>query len=87
MELYQSLRGWMNGMAVPMLVLDAPGGGGKVPIVPSYIEHLDPEFVDVRTYRGDMIRYPQPRERDCTVPYDAIQFAGVEPDDDREGSR
>ena len=38
MELYAGLRGWMNGMAVPMLVLDAPGGGGKVPIVPSYIE-------------------------------------------------
>ena len=41
MELYEGLRGWMNGMAVPMLVLDAPGGGGKVPIVPSYIEQLD----------------------------------------------
>ena len=33
-ELYRGLRGYLNGMAVPMLVLDAPGGGGKVPIVP-----------------------------------------------------
>ncbi len=86
MELYEGLRGWMNGMAVPMLVLDAPGGGGKVPIVPSYIEQITPEHVDVRTYRGVSIRYPQPRERDCAVAYDAVQFAGVEPDDDREGS-
>jgi lysine 2,3-aminomutase len=31
MRLYEGLRGWMNGMAVPMLVADAPGGGGKVP--------------------------------------------------------
>jgi len=86
MELYASLRGWMNGMAVPMLVLDAPGGGGKVPIVPSYIESIDHERVIVKTYRGVTIEYPQPRERDCRVAYDEIQFAGSPPDDDREGS-
>ncbi len=86
MELYRGLRGWMNGMAVPMLVLDAPGGGGKVPIVPSYIDELDKQRVLVRTYRGERIEYPQPRERDCTVPYDAIYFAGEPADDDREGS-
>ncbi|MEP6862259.1 MAG: KamA family radical SAM protein [Deltaproteobacteria bacterium] len=86
-ELYKGLRGWMNGMAVPMLVLDAPGGGGKVPIVPSYIEELTEDHVTVATYRGERIVYPQPRERDCTVPYDAIYFAGSPTDDDREGSR
>jgi lysine 2,3-aminomutase len=86
MELYRSLRGWMNGMAVPMLVLDAPGGGGKVPIVPSYIESLDEQRVVVRTYRGISIECPQPRERDSTVPYDDIYFAGAPADDDREGS-
>ncbi len=85
-ELYKGLRGWMNGMAVPMLVLDAPGGGGKVPIVPDYIESLDDTRAIVRTYRGERIEYPQPRERDCTVPYDAIYFAGEPTDDDREGS-
>ncbi|HSD90161.1 MAG TPA: KamA family radical SAM protein [Kofleriaceae bacterium] len=86
MELYKGLRGWMNGMAVPMLVLDAPGGGGKVPIVPSYIDSLDDQRVMVRTYRGTSIEYPQPRERDCTVPYDDVYFAGEPADDDREGS-
>jgi lysine 2,3-aminomutase len=86
-ELYKGLRGWMNGMAVPMLVLDAPGGGGKVPIVPSYIEELTDDHVTVSTYRGERIVYPQPRERDCTVPYDAIYFEGSPVDDDREGSR
>ncbi len=85
-ELYRGLRGWMNGMAVPMLVLDAPGGGGKVPILPSYIDEIDRERVMVRTYRGASIEYPQPRERDCTVAYDAIYFAGELDDDDREGS-
>jgi lysine 2,3-aminomutase len=86
MELYQGLRGWMNGMAVPMLVLDAPGGGGKVPIVPSYIEQMDPTTVRVRTYRGALVDYPQPRETDTTVAYDAVYFAGAPDDDDREGS-
>jgi lysine 2,3-aminomutase len=85
-ELYTGLRGWMNGMAVPMLVLDAPGGGGKVPIVPSYIERSDEREVLVRTYRGEAIAYPQPRAADITVAYDAIHFAGEPDDDDREGS-
>ncbi|MCW5808652.1 MAG: KamA family radical SAM protein [Deltaproteobacteria bacterium] len=86
MELYEGLRGWINGMAVPHLVLDAPGGGGKVPILPSYLESLDADTAVVRTYRGVRIAYPQPRARDCTVPYDDIYFAGVAPDDDREGT-
>jgi lysine 2,3-aminomutase len=86
-ELYKGLRGWMNGMAVPMLVLDAPGGGGKVPIIPDYIEEIDEDRVIVQTYRGTRVEYPQPRERDCTVPYDAVYFAGEPDDDDREGSR
>ena len=86
-ELYRGLRGWMNGMAVPMLVLDAPGGGGKVPIVPDYIESLDEREVVVRTYRGERVTYPQPRERDCRVAYDDVWFAGEPADDDREGSR
>jgi lysine 2,3-aminomutase len=85
MELYRGLRGWMSGMCIPQLVLDAPGGGGKVPIMPSYIEQLDEHEVIVRTYRGVKIAYPQPRERDCSVAYDAIHFAGVADDDDREG--
>jgi len=85
-ELYRGLRGWMNGMAVPMLVLDAPGGGGKVPIVPSYIESADVDRVVVRTYRGARVEYPQPRATDCRVPYDDVWFAGEPADDDREGS-
>lgn len=86
-QLYRDLRGWMNGMAVPMLVLDAPGGGGKVPIVPNYIDDIDDQRVVVRNYRGTRIEYPQPLERDCRVPYDDIHFADEPADDDREGSR
>ena len=60
---------------------------GEWEVMPSYIEELGADAVVVRTYRGARIAYPQPRERDCTVPYDAIYFAGEPPDDDREGSR
>jgi len=48
--------------------------------VPSYIEELTDDHVTVSTYRGERIVYPQPRERDCTVPYDAIYFAGAAAD-------
>jgi lysine 2,3-aminomutase len=84
-ELHRALRGWINGMAVPHLVLDAPGGGGKVPLGASYLESLDDDRAIVRTYRGALIEYPQPRARDCAVPYDDVWFAGEPDDDDREG--
>jgi lysine 2,3-aminomutase len=84
-ELMDGLRGWMSGMAIPHLVIDAPGGGGKVPFGPQYIVEHTPEKVVVRNYRGQRIEYPQPAERDCTVPYDEVFFAGEPPDDDREG--
>ena len=84
-ELHAQLRGWINGMAVPHLVLDSPGGGGKVPLGASYLESLDESRAIVRTYRGARVAYPQPRARDCTVPYDDVWFAGEPADDDREG--
>jgi lysine 2,3-aminomutase len=86
MQLYEGLRGWMTGMGVPQLVLDAPGGGGKVPIMPSYIVEHTAERVVVRTYRGALVEYPQPRQSDCSVPYDGVYFAAEPADDDREGS-
>jgi lysine 2,3-aminomutase len=85
-ELMDGLRGWMSGMAVPHLVLDAPGGGGKVPIGPQYLLSVDAEKAVVRNYRGLTVEYPQPIERDCRVPYDEVFFAGEPEDDDREGS-
>ncbi len=85
-RLYQGLRGYMTGMAMPHLVLDAPGGGGKVPIFPNYIIDHGAEHVVVRNYRGQLVSYPQPQARDCTVAYDDVFFAGVPDDDDREGS-
>jgi len=83
--LMDQLRGWMSGMAVPHLVLDAPGGGGKVPLGPQYVLEHGADKVVVRNYRGLRVEYPQPLERDCAVPYDEVFFAGEPDDDDREG--
>jgi lysine 2,3-aminomutase len=85
-DLYGQLRGWLTGMAIPHMVIDAPGGGGKLPFGPTYLESIHDDHVVVRTYRGRRITYPQPREKDITVAYDDVFFAGVPDDDDREGS-
>lgn len=86
-ELYAGLRGWMTGMGVPHLVIDAPGGGGKIPLLPDYLIDIGEHEVTVKNYRGHVVKYPQPREGSCEVPYDAVYFAGVAADDDREGAR
>jgi len=84
-ELVDGMRGWMTGMAIPHLVLDAPMGLGKIPIGPQYLQAVDDEEAVLRNYRGKTVHYPQPRERDCHVPYDEVFFAGIADDDDREG--
>lgn len=57
-EIIQSLRGHTTGYAVPQFVIDAPGGGGKVPINPQYIESIDDEEIVFRNYEGKRFRYP-----------------------------
>jgi lysine 2,3-aminomutase len=85
-ELMDGLRGWMSSMALPQLVIDAPGGGGKIPIGPEYLLELGDEEVKLRNYRGLPVSYPQPVNKDPAVSYDEVYFEGVPPDDDREGS-
>lgn len=85
-RLVTEVRGFMTGMGMPQLVLDAPGGGGKVPFGPQNLIEVNESYALVRNYRGLTIRYPQPKIRDCTVAYDDVFFANTSPDDDREGS-
>ncbi len=83
-RIMDGMRGWMSGMAIPHMVIDAPGGGGKIPFGPNYIVDTSDDFVTVRNYRGEHIRYPQPRQADCRVAYDDIYFADAPADDDSE---
>lgn len=58
-EIIQALRGHTTGYAVPQFVIDAPGGGGKIPINPDYIlEHTDEKIV-LRNYEGQVFEYPE----------------------------
>lgn len=57
-EIVRALRGHTTGYAVPQYVIDAPGGGGKVPINPDYVERIDDEEIVFRNYEGALHRYP-----------------------------
>jgi lysine 2,3-aminomutase len=61
LEIIRGLRGWTSGLAVPHFVIDAPGGGGKIPLLPEYLESIDDEEIVLRNYRGERYSYPQPR--------------------------
>ncbi len=63
-EIIRAIRGWTSGLAVPHFVIDAPGGGGKVPILPEYLQTVTDEEVILRNYAGDIYRYPLPKERE-----------------------
>lgn len=57
-EIIRALRGHTTGYAVPQYVIDAPGGGGKVPINPDYIESVSEDEIVFRNYEGGVFRYP-----------------------------
>jgi lysine 2,3-aminomutase len=57
-EIIRALRGHTTGYAVPQYVIDAPGGGGKVPINPDYVERITDDEVVFRNYEGRAFRYP-----------------------------
>ena len=58
-EIIEGLRGHTTGYAIPQFVIDAPGGGGKVPINPGYILYHDNEKIVIRNYEGNIFEYPE----------------------------
>ena len=60
LEIIEGLRGHTTGYAVPQFVIDAPGGGGKVPLNPDYLIHRDGERTLIRNYEGKVYSYPEP---------------------------
>ncbi|WP_027177499.1 lysine 2,3-aminomutase [Maridesulfovibrio bastinii] len=59
-EIIESLRGHTSGFAVPTYVVDAPGGGGKIPVMPNYIVSWGPNKVILRNYEGVITTYNEP---------------------------
>ena len=59
-DIMNRLQGFTSGFAIPMYVIDAPGGGGKIPMLPQYVAGRDGDDLICRNYRGDMYRYHDP---------------------------
>jgi lysine 2,3-aminomutase len=59
LEIMEQLRGHTTGYAVPTYVIDAPGGGGKVPINPESILCRNADRVIIRNYEGKTFEYPE----------------------------
>ena len=57
-EIISGLRGHTTGYAVPHYVIDAPGGGGKIPILPEYLVGKDEQGIVLRNYEGKLFHYP-----------------------------
>jgi lysine 2,3-aminomutase len=59
-EIIESLVGHTSGFAVPTYVIDAPGGGGKIPVMPNYIISWSTNKVVLRNYEGVITTYKEP---------------------------
>ena len=62
LEIMRALRGHTTGYAVPQFVIDAPGGGGKVPVNPEYVLSHNADRVVIRNFEGKVFEYPEDRE-------------------------
>lgn len=59
-EIIESLRGHTTGFAVPTFVVDAPGGGGKIPVMPNYLISMADDRAILRNYEGVITTYTWP---------------------------
>ena len=83
-EIMEGLRGHTSGFAVPTFVVDAPGGGGKIPVMPQYLVSMSDERVVMRNYEGVISTYMEPRYLpgkcscpDCRDKQESIGVAGL----------
>ena len=68
-ELIECLRGHTSGYCVPTFVVDAPGGGGKTPVMPQYIISQTPDKVILRNYEGVITTYTEPKINELDPEY------------------
>ena len=58
LAIMQALRGYLSGLCVPQYMIDLPGGGGKVPLLPEYIKSIGESDMTVENFQGERFRYP-----------------------------
>ena len=79
-EIIENLRGHTSGYCVPTFVVDAPGGGGKIPVMPQYVISQSPHKVILRNYEGVITTYTEPadyQENTCSPLPDKKHVEGV----------
>jgi lysine 2,3-aminomutase len=64
-DIIKSLVGHTSGLCVPHFIIDSPGGGGKIPLLPQYGE-LSPNGVKLKNYEGKVFWYPNPKNEKQT---------------------
>jgi lysine 2,3-aminomutase len=62
LEIMDRLRGHTSGLAIPYFVIDAPGGGGKIPLLPQYVVGRNGKQIILRNYKYDIFTYPDVEE-------------------------
>ena len=69
-EIMEALRGHTSGFCVPTFVVDAPGGGGKTPVMPNYLISQTPRKVILRNFEGVLTTYTEPEKykNECHCP-------------------
>jgi lysine 2,3-aminomutase len=67
-ELIRSLRGHTTGFAVPQFVIDAPQGGGKIPVNPNYVEAIRDGQVILRNFEDRVYQYPAGADQPVKTP-------------------
>ena len=75
-EIIEGLRGHISGFCVPTFVVDAPGGGGKIPVMPNYVIASSPNKTVLRNYEGVIVAYNEPHFYENNED-DAAQRIGV----------
>jgi lysine 2,3-aminomutase len=59
LEIIRGLRGFTSGYAIPSYVIDAPGGGGKIPLSPDYCQGREGDSIILKNYEDKTFRYPE----------------------------
>ena len=59
LQIIKGLRGFTSGYAIPQFVVDAPGGGGKIPLLPNYVVEHTEEKIVLSNYKGVLCEYPE----------------------------
>jgi lysine 2,3-aminomutase len=82
-EIMEGLRGHTSGYAVPTYMVDAPGGGGKIPVMPNYLISMSDHKIILRNFEGYITTYEEPTDY---VPAKAAKFHGEKrPEPGQEG--